>query len=271
MDVGLNYMYSGMVYRTKKPENDADKIKNEILAMMEETLVRPCWFESEISEGRDIDPVPVGEEYMKFSTSGYAERWTKDILIRVGERIRYLTGAEVIIEKCRPSVVVNGRTLYEDFLDEDKEPMYVFFDIDGVLNKESMWVNNYSLDEDMVRRFCTLCQILKAYPVIMSSWRSGFDYALSKGNSEPIRRLEEMMIQHGYKILGKTENLRGRKRESEIGRYRSLHNEKFEYLILDDDPGEYDRIDEKTFFTDSKRGFTDDDVKSIMDMYNNRW
>ncbi len=33
-------------------------------------------------------------------------------------------------------------------------PMYLFFDIDGVLNKESMWKMNYSLDKGMVNRFC---------------------------------------------------------------------------------------------------------------------
>lgn len=34
-----------------------------------------------------------------------------------------------------------------------KEIMYVFFDIDGVLNKKSDWKNKYSIDIDCVKVF----------------------------------------------------------------------------------------------------------------------
>ena len=145
--------------------------------------------------------------------------------------------------------------------------MYLFFDIDGVLNKESMWRINYSLDREMVNRFCDLCHKLRALPILMSSWRTGFIGVLLDENSEPIRRLESLMLENDLKISGKTDVLKGRMRETEIERYRILHDEKREYLILDDDPGEYGVIDANTYFTDSKIGLSDTDVKKILKMY----
>ena len=268
MDVGLNYMDSGYEFRTKLPETELESKKKEMLAAVGETLVTYAGISIEKSKGRDVDVVPEGEECLCISTSVYSERWTKDHLRRTAEKIRYLSGAEVTVALNRPGVCVNGNMLYDDFCEETKPPTYLFFDIDGVLNKESMWKTNYSLDNQMIDNLGCLCFKLNAELILMSSWRTGFRYSFSDENAEPIRMLENRLWdKHCKKILGKTDILKGRKREAEIERYRMLHDETLNYVVLDDDPGEYGEINERMYFTNPKKGLTKDDVEQMSKRY----
>ncbi len=144
--------------------------------------------------------------------------------------------------------------------------MYLFFDIDGVLNKESMWKTNFSLDKNLVEVFCGLCRKLNAVPIITSSWRTGFVSTNSDENVDHIKRLEKMLLENDVRICGKTEILRGRKRDREIERYRILHDEQAGYIIIDDDPAEYETVTDRMYFTDSKTGLTEKDVRAICKM-----
>ena len=130
MDVGLNYMYTGYVFRTGLPKDDLETKKNEIKAAVEEILVRSVSIEEEISRGSDIDPVPAGEKSLKIETYGVSERWTLDVLRKAAEKIKYISGAKVLVEECRPYIEINGKKFYEDFMDEGRPPIYIFFDIE---------------------------------------------------------------------------------------------------------------------------------------------
>lgn len=53
--------------------------------------------------------------------------------------------------------------------------MYIFLDVDGVLNTESDWVKRvYSLNRKCVDQFCRLINVIKDPKVVLSStWRNG--------------------------------------------------------------------------------------------------
>ena len=267
MDVGLNYMeYEGYVFRTVVPKGDIERKKKEIQAAVGEILVRSVGVKIEKSKGREVDVVPEGEECLWISTGGFAERWTREHIQKAADKIRYLSGGEVKVELNRVGIKIDGN--YEDILDEKRSPMYLFFDIDGVLNKESMWKTNYSLDDEMIENLGLLCFWLNAELVLMSSWRTGFKYSLSDENLEPIQRIENILFdKYGKRIIGKTDILKGRKRDDEIERYRMLHDETLEYAVLDDDPGEYGVIKERMYFTDPKKGLTIEDVEKMRKKY----
>lgn len=50
--------------------------------------------------------------------------------------------------------------------------MFIFLDIDGVLNKESDWSKPFSLNRDCIRRFCE--KYREARIILISSWKNGF-------------------------------------------------------------------------------------------------
>ena len=48
--------------------------------------------------------------------------------------------------------------------------MFIFLDIDGVLNKESDWSKPFSLSSDCIRRFCE--KYREARIILISSWKN---------------------------------------------------------------------------------------------------
>lgn len=88
-----------------------------------------------------------------------------------------------------------------------KEIMYVFFDVDGVLNKKSDWKNKYSIDMDCVKAFSEIVKYYKSRYfevrlVICSTWRLGLSNNIN--NSEPIDKLKELLESMDLKIYDKT-------------------------------------------------------------------
>ena len=139
---------------------------------------------------------------------------------------------------------------------------YIFFDIDGVLNKTSQWRTMYSLDKDLVANFCNLVKKDGLMPIMTSSWRGGFVKSGSKDNIPQIKTLEEMFSAYGVRIAGKTPIFKGKSRDLEIERYLFYHPSS-KYVILDDDRSEYESIDEHNYFVSSERGLEKGDVKQI--------
>ncbi|MCR5331660.1 MAG: hypothetical protein K6E62_10840 [Lachnospiraceae bacterium] len=140
---------------------------------------------------------------------------------------------------------------------------FLFFDIDGVLNKSADWkIRSYSMDDALIKMFCDFVRKNKLTPVMTSSWRTGFVGTLSSENSPQIRELESKFQQYGVKIYDKTPVAKGHSRDEEIAYYCRRHANEG-YLILDDDPEEYKVTDEHNFFTDSAKGITKDVVKSM--------
>lgn len=116
----------------------------------------------------------------------------------------------------------------------EKEIMYVFFDIDGVLNKKSDWKNKYSIDIDCVKVFSEIVKYYKSrYSevrlVICSTWRLG--WANNMNNSAPIDKLKELFESMNLKIYDKT-SISQKSRQEEIEYYIKRNNVK-KYIILE--------------------------------------
>ena len=81
--------------------------------------------------------------------------------------------------------------------------MYIFLDVDGVLNKESDWNRPFTLNSSCVNNFILLLKDIKDAKIILSSsWRNGIarDGSVAKHVSE----LMEVLKEAGITTLDKT-------------------------------------------------------------------
>lgn len=69
--------------------------------------------------------------------------------------------------------------------------MFIFLDIDGVLNKESDWSKQFSLSSDCIRRFCE--KYREARIILISSWKNGFISSHNEKNTPQIKELEAQL------------------------------------------------------------------------------
>lgn len=59
---------------------------------------------------------------------------------------------------------------------DSKEKCYIFFDCDGVINKESEWNRLFSIDSGCAKDLGELFKTFpNAVPVMCSTWRMGID------------------------------------------------------------------------------------------------
>ncbi len=147
--------------------------------------------------------------------------------------------------------------------------MYIFLDIDGVLNKKSQWKRMYSLDMECIENFCQFALETKGDIILTSSWRSGFVGTMSEENTSQIKELEKLLNEYGVTIKDKTPILKGRKRDAEIERYLYLNSPPgkcVNYIIIDDDRHEYGEVSVRNYFTDATCGFTKKDGKRCLKM-----
>ncbi len=114
--------------------------------------------------------------------------------------------------------------------------IFIFLDIDGVLNTASQWKRMYQLDDGCISRFNEYIRVLSekgAVRIILtSSWKNGFD---SAGHHTP--QIQALIAKLDIPILGKTENRAGGDRAAEINNYICNHKlEHEECIVIDDDP-----------------------------------
>ncbi len=117
------------------------------------------------------------------------------------------------------------------------EQMYVFLDIDGVLNGQQDWKRKIPLNKHCIDQFARYIHELnrkyKVKIILSSTWREGF--SITGKHSEQIARLLEMLAQHDITIDGKTEESFGLDRAEEINSYIHQHGlESIPCVILDD-------------------------------------
>ena len=142
--------------------------------------------------------------------------------------------------------------------------MYLFLDVDGVLNTEADWERKaYSLNPMCVKVFCDLLKRIPDPKIVLSStWRNGIarDGSTAVHIDDLIRALEPA----GITKLDKTGTSPDGSRSKEIDHYLKRHPEDY-WLILDDDPELFAR-GEKTphlYLTSAKTGLTEGDIKKI--------
>lgn len=138
--------------------------------------------------------------------------------------------------------------------------MYIFLDIDGVLNKESQWNVPYSLNDGCIKSFCRYIKKVKNPKIVLTStWKTGFE---KNGKCLPqVERLLDKLAVYGVDIYDKTLTAPDNDRSKEIAYYLKRHPIE-EYVILDDD---------KTLYSDKKHlviinykvGFVDADIRKI--------
>ena len=116
--------------------------------------------------------------------------------------------------------------------------IFLFLDIDGVLNTSAQWKRMYSLNDECIAHFADYVHTLpskEAKIILTSSWKNGFDPA---GHHSPqIKELIKKLATHGLSILGKTENDASEDRAKEINDYiRKHHLDQQTCIVIDDDP-----------------------------------
>ena len=138
--------------------------------------------------------------------------------------------------------------------------IFLFLDIDGVLNTSAQWKRMYSLNDECIAHFADYVHALPsedAKIILTSSWKNGFDPA---GRHSPqIKELIDKLAAHGLSILGKTENDASEDRAKEINDYiRKYHLEQQTCLVIDDDPNIFhSKLSDncKMLLTDARAGF----------------
>lgn len=136
--------------------------------------------------------------------------------------------------------------------------IFIFLDIDGVLNTSAQWKRMYQLDDGCIARFNEYIRALSIKAsvriILTSSWKNGFDPA---GHHTP--QILALIVKLNAPILGKTESRADNDRAAEINDY--IRNHKLEHeecIVIDDDPDLFkSKISENCalVFTDARVGF----------------
>ena len=125
--------------------------------------------------------------------------------------------------------------------------MYIFLDVDGVLNTERDCVSRaYSLNSHCVNSFCKLLNKIPDPKVVLSStWRTG--RARDGTTAVHIDDFINALSPAGIKVLDRTGVAPDGSRTKEIEHYLRRHPYD-SYLIIDDDPELFDQKAETHIF-----------------------
>lgn len=113
--------------------------------------------------------------------------------------------------------------------------MFVFLDIDGVLNKESDWSKQFSLNSGCIRCFGE--EYRGARVILISSWKNGFISSHNEKNTPQIKELETQLDRYNIRIVGKVSD--HQYRDYAIRDYLNERPSIKEYVVVDDDIMEY--------------------------------
>lgn len=56
---------------------------------------------------------------------------------------------------------------------EAQESIYIFLDIDGVLNRQCDWAKLFTVHADCARRFSDFCRSVGGRVILISTWKNG--------------------------------------------------------------------------------------------------
>lgn len=146
--------------------------------------------------------------------------------------------------------------------------MYIFLDVDGVLNTEADWARKvYSLNKGCVDAFCRLVKSVSDPRIVLSStWRNGI--ARDGSTAVHIDDLICELAPAGVKELDRTAISPDGSRSKEIDHYLRRHPQD-SYLILDDDPTLFEEGERTAhlYLTSPQTGLTESDVIKIIKHY----
>lgn len=144
--------------------------------------------------------------------------------------------------------------------------MYIFLDIDGVLNTESSWrLKPYDINKTCLENFVKICD--KDTKIILSStWKKGFKKNL-EDCTEQVKALRLALQEFGIDIYDVTPERNG-DREQEILRYIGLGVS--DYIIIDDDKSLFPTgsLNTKLCLINCKTGFTAADIQKAQKIMN---
>lgn len=139
--------------------------------------------------------------------------------------------------------------------------MYIFLDVDGVLNKESDWKKPYTINESCLYQFATLMKSIKEPHIILSStWRVG--YTNTGAVAEHGNGLSSKLAEYCLRIEDSTP-VSNKTRQEEIEYYIRRHGIS-SYIVLDDDESLFpypERIN--LYLTNYKTGITESDIRKL--------
>ena len=136
---------------------------------------------------------------------------------------------------------------------EAQERIYIFLDIDGVLNRQRDWVKLFTVHAACVHRFSDFCQSVGGRVILISTWKNGYVGKNNPANSDSIKALE----QH-FPIYGK---IADGDRLEQIEQYVKRYDIR-KYVIIDDDRTEYSRMNPHICFVDARSGFSAKDART---------
>ena len=145
--------------------------------------------------------------------------------------------------------------------------MYIFLDVDGVLNRRNDWNRPFSLNSECVKCINLFVSgIPNAKIVLSSTWRNGI--ARDGTVAAHIDDLLKALAEAGIKTIDGTATAPDGSRSKEIDFYLRRHDPD-SYVILDDDPNLFERgvNTDNLYVIDSKFGLTERDVKKLIKRY----
>lgn len=148
--------------------------------------------------------------------------------------------------------------------------MYIFLDVDGVLNKQSDWKRPFSLNDECCYWFSTLIKDLPNVKIVLSStWRNG----IARDGSRAAH-IDDLMIRlkaAGIETIDKTAISPDGFRNKEIDFYLRRHPAD-SYVILDDEESIFEegKRTPNLYMTDNVHGFTEQDYKRLKKLLGRR-
>lgn len=149
------------------------------------------------------------------------------------------------------------------------ELIYIFLDVDGVLNTRTDWKRPFTLNKKCVDRFNDkLSTIKKKYDVkiiLSSTWKNGF----VSNNHAP--HIKDLMSQLECEIIGKTDDMNNR--AAEINSYIAKHklNPDRCYCIDDDRSLFKKKCNFHLIFTDENTGYNNESIIKEKSFWRDLW
>ena len=147
--------------------------------------------------------------------------------------------------------------------------IYIFFDIDGVLNSKDDWKKSkFSINDNCIIHFSKFINNLKKknnipHLIICSSWRQSINvFGDIDTSSNSI--INETFLHYNLHIEDTTPVAINKSRQDEIEYYINRHNIN-SYIIIDDDTRLYPRQNDINLYVpDYRTGLTAKDIKKMI-------